>query len=159
MQNLVHETIPAAVIAAVKEAVLNARDKIAPYVVGLTDEQRETLFKMGDKSYAYVAKVADYLVAYPDYTPRRVDVDAFRADLTLHDSLMPLRTLAQSLVQMLDDTLMAAGSDMMETASAYYRSVQDAAEDGESTAKTVFDELKKRYPGANRRNPDFNTPE
>ncbi len=146
MQNLVHETIPAAVIAAVKEAVSNARDKIAPYVIGLTNEQRKELNRMGDKSRAFIEKTADYLTAYPDYTPRRINTEQFATDLKLFQDLEPIETLINSLQRMVDDTKMAAGSDMMETASAYYRSVQDAAHDGDPTAKAVFDELRKRYP-------------
>lgn len=146
MQNLVHETIPAAVITAVKEAIMNARDKIAPYVVGLTKEQRREINRMGDKSRAFIEKTADYLNSYPDYTPRRINTEEFATDLRIFEDLEPLETLIDSLQRMVADTKMAAGSDMMETASAYYRSVQDAAHDGDSTAKSVFDELRKRYP-------------
>lgn len=159
MQNLIDNTIPDAAFAAIKQGITDARGKLAPYAVGLTDEQRHDLFKMGDKSVAFIDKIAAFLTDYPDYVPRRVSPEAFASDLALFNSLRSIRTLAAAFLQTVDDTMMAAGSDMMEAGIAYYRSAQDAAEDGDATAKAVFKELNERFPFAGRRKAPDNTPD
>ena len=106
---------------------------------------------MGDKSAAYIEKASDYFNTHPDYITRRMSAKDLAADLELRKALAPLRALTLTVCQMIDDTMMAAGSDLMDAGSANYRSVQDAAKDGDAAARTVYEALRQRYPAVSRR--------
>lgn len=53
-KNQTRVEIPQTVIAEVTQKMQDCRTLLAPYLQGLTSEERESLFKMGDKTVATV---------------------------------------------------------------------------------------------------------
>lgn len=59
-KNQISVEITQTVIAEVTEKLQECRTLFAPFLQGLTSEEKETIFKMGDKTVATVQKVRDY---------------------------------------------------------------------------------------------------
>lgn len=154
-QSLISETIPQSVMDTVTQKLSEAIDAFQPYATGLSPQQRQELVKMGDKSVSYADKVSDYLQTSPDYLPRRFNVAEFGKDYAIPRQVSPARALAEKLFEMLDDTAMAAGSDVMMVCNAYYNAVQDAVHDGDAGAKAIHDDLKARYPYTSKKKQTF----
>ncbi len=154
-QSLISETIPQSVIDDVTKKHNEIIALLQPYTVGLSPDQRHELVKMGDKSVSYADKVADYLQTSPDYLPRRFDAGEFAKDYAVPRQLSPVHALARKVEEMLNDTMMAAGSDVMMVCNAYYNAVQDAVHDGDAGAKAIFEDLKARYPYTSKKKQTF----
>jgi hypothetical protein len=72
---------------------------------------------------------------------------AFDIDFTDAHGLWPVRNDAQQVYEMLDDTVMASGSESYQAALVFYNAVKAAAAQDVPGAKAVYDELKQRFPG------------
>lgn len=85
--------ISAKLSAADKDAVMQAiaaiRDKL-PFLIDLTTEDRRTIFKMGDKSRAFVSKALEVATQNPNFLPRAFDIEEMRQDLALYEALYPV---------------------------------------------------------------------
>ncbi|MEO6831657.1 MAG: hypothetical protein ABI378_05040 [Chitinophagaceae bacterium] len=144
-QNLISTTIPSAAIILMEASLHTAIDAIAPHAVSLTDKQRKDLFKMGDKSTDIAAKMKGYLGSNPEFTPNYVNKADFDMDYAIPEALRTAMALSQQLNDLIDDTIMAAGSDIMDVGMSYYHSVRSAAHDGAPGAKAIYEDLKVRF--------------
>ncbi|MDR2146601.1 MAG: hypothetical protein LBE91_09115 [Tannerella sp.] len=137
--------IPASVIAEVSQKLQECKTALAPYLMALTVEQKQSLFKMGDKTVATVQKVKSYLDTNPEFAPAYMDVTEFAKDEAVAVSLDPLQNLASQLASDLSDTATLAGSEALVAAMLYYGSVKEAASKGVATAGPVYEDLKTRF--------------
>ena len=78
MDNINNNPIPAAVLAVALKKIQDARADLAPYLHPLTIQQREEILKMGDKSLAFVTKMAEYAQSLPKLMPSYLDVPGLR---------------------------------------------------------------------------------
>jgi len=108
-KNQISVEIPQAVIAEVNQKLQDCRALLAPYLQGLTPQDRETLFKMGDKTVATVQKVKSYMDTNPEFIPSYMDKVEFLKDEAAVTSLNPLGNLATQLATDIGDTVMLAG--------------------------------------------------
>ncbi len=145
-QSLVSETIPKNIISDLEQKVGDAITAFKPYAVGLSPKDRREIVKLGDKSVPYAEKVSSYINTNGDYLPRRFDPAEFAKDFAVTQQLAEARARVQTLLEMIEDTIMAAGSDVMIVCNAYYNAVQDAVHDGDAGAKAIYEDLKARYP-------------
>jgi hypothetical protein len=58
--------------------------------------------------------------------------------------------LIKQLEEAVEDTIMAAGSEVYHAALAFYHNVQAAAKNDIPGAKAIFEDLKTRFPGGKR---------
>ena len=121
-----------------------------PVLINLTDEERKTIPKMGDKSLAFVNKAFEYARQNPSLVPTFLDLNEFGIDteavISLNKVLVPLRQLTEKL----DDTTMLSGSEAYTAALVFYNAVKGAAKAGVPGTKTVYDDLQSRFPGRGR---------
>jgi hypothetical protein len=109
------------------------------------------MLKMGDKSLAFVEKAHDYAADNPTLSPSYLDMAAFDVDFADAHGLWSLLTLVKQLHEVLEDTVMAAGSEAFHAALAFYHNVQAVAKDDVPGAKAIFEDLKTRFPGGRRK--------
>ena len=129
----------------VQAAVQTASDSLAPFLVSLTPEQRKELPKMSDKSTPFVEKALSYAASEPKLFPAYLDVEELKKDVNAVAALTTIyRSLAQ-LTEQLNDTITLAGSEAYVAALAFYNSVKQAAKMNVPGAKTIYDDLKKRF--------------
>lgn len=151
VDNSISIQIPEADLTIVRDALALIQTTLAPYVVALTPENRRKLPKMGDGTEPFVAKVMDYAVSDPQFLPPFVQVAEMKKDWDAVTGLLPLFRTVQQLDNNLGDTVMLAGSEAYEASLSYYRSVKMAAKMNVPNAKTIAEDLSKRFAGNGKR--------
>jgi hypothetical protein len=153
MANLINQAIPAQTLRDALKHVNDARALLAPYLISLTIEERESLPKMGDKSLAFVLKAAEYAQSLPDLMPRYLDVDALVIDAGVNRDLMPLFQELNGFTTDVDSTRMEAGSEGYTSALVAYNSLKTAAAQSQPGAQAAVDVLEPRFAGQGKRKP------
>jgi hypothetical protein len=146
MSNIHSQTIPPDVIAQALEKMNEAYIIIRPYLHTLSNDERETILKMGDKSLALVEKTSELAGTNPEFAPTYFNLEDLNIDLTDALSLRALENRAQQITREISDTMMLAGNEAFTQSLMYYNGVKRAVHDKVAGAQAVYDELKKRYP-------------
>ena len=146
MENRVSITISPEAIANIIAAI-NTIGQNLPSLINLSNEDRKTLPKMGDKSMAFVTKTLGYAKQNPKVVPSFLDLTEFEKDVVAVTDLNKVLIPLQQLVEKLDDTTLQAGSEAYTAALIFYNAVKGAARAGEPGMKTVYDDLQARFPG------------
>ncbi|MDR1348507.1 MAG: hypothetical protein LBJ63_08815 [Prevotellaceae bacterium] len=151
MENKHAKFIPAGVLSQVQDLVNQANALLLPYVTPLTSAERHTLPKMGEKTIGFVEKAHEFAVQNPNLCPPYLDMAEFDTDYADARNLFVLNNTTKQLNEAVDDTSMLAGSEAYQAALVFYNSVKVAARQDVTGAKAVYEELKKRFPGAKRK--------
>jgi hypothetical protein len=145
-KNEIAVVIPQSELEKINSMLVELKTAIAPYVHALTKEDIKGIAKMGDKSVAFVSKVKDYTSTNPEYVPDFMNVADFNIDVTAVASLSPLAKMVKQISNDLADTMMLSGNEALVAALLYYGNVRYNAKVGQTSAKTIYEDLKKRFP-------------
>lgn len=143
--NQINIDLPSDIVQNAIAVIQDSRKALALYLQALTPEQRQTIFKMGDKTVATVSKVKGYLTTNPEFTPKYMDDLEFNKDEDVVAQLTPLANLLKQLHSDIEDTIMLAGSEALVASMLYYGSVKEAALKGVPTAKPIYEDLQARF--------------
>lgn len=146
-KNQIAVSIPDAELQNIAKLVTDLQKAVAPYVITLTPENRHSLLKMSDKSVAFVVKNLEYTKTNPEFVPPFLSVTDMEADVNAIEQLRPLFKEIQQITDNLDDTLMLSGSEAFNAALLYYNNVKQAIKGNVPGAKTIYEDLSKRYTG------------
>ena len=108
-------------------AALQTIQKKLPFLITLSTEERRRLFKMGDKSLAFVNNSLTAAQSNPDILPASFDIQEFVRDYQLAATLTELLIALRQLSEQVDDTLLAVGSEAMSSSLTVYGYVKTAA--------------------------------
>ena len=144
-KNQINVEIPNAVITSVLQKLKACKSELAPYLQGLTAEERRDLFKMGDKTVATVQKTQSYVETNPEFIPAYMDVREFNSDVTVVNQLKPIEDLVQQLGVDVSDTRMLAGSEALQQALFYYGQVREADSKGVPSSRAIYEDLQPRF--------------
>ncbi len=144
-ENQISVEIPKEVIKKVTTKLQECKNELAPYLQALTKDERSGILKMGDKSLPTVQKVKSYMKTNPEFVPGYMDKEEFLKDEAVVSQLTPINNMAEQLYSDIDDTLMLAGSEALGGALLYYGQVREADNKGVTSAKPIYDDLKKRF--------------
>ncbi len=140
--------IPSADLANINQLVAQLKTAVAPYIQGLTPDEIAGMAKMGDKTVAFVDKVKDYTDSNPEFVPANMmNVADFKIDVAAVVALAPVSKSINQISDDLKDTLMLCGNEAFIPALMYYGNVKFNASQGVASAKTIYEDLKKRFPG------------
>jgi hypothetical protein len=109
------------------KAALQTIQKKLPFLITLSTEERRRLFKMGDKSLAFVNNSLTAAQSNPDILPASFDIQEFVRDYQLAATLTELLIALRQLSEQVDDTLLAVGSEAMSSSLTVYGYVKTAA--------------------------------
>lgn len=137
-------------VQTVTNAITALRTTLQPYLQSLSTEDRRELPKMGSRTVDFVTKAREYGVKYPHMVPTFLSMELFEEDLKSVEQLQSMQRELTPLLANLEDTLLLAGSESYQAALILYRSVKMAADTGLPDAKTIRDDLAKRFPGGPR---------
>ncbi|MBT9395169.1 hypothetical protein KLP40_18520 [Hymenobacter sp. NST-14] len=147
MPNQFSADIPAAAIQQAQQAIEALRTALEAYLHPLTPEERRTMLRMADKTVAFVQKTAEYATTSPAFVPSFVSLDEMKRDLTGLAQLTPLYQQLAQLTELLDSTMMVAGSEAYGNALTIYNNIKFMAHHRQPGAQTAYDDLKQRFPG------------
>ena len=142
------DAIPEATLTQVYGQIAAVKTALAPYTLALTQQERHAMLKMGDKSLAFVEKTHDYATDNPSLIPSYLDMDDFDKDFSDAHGLWRLHTAIHQLDELIEDTIMVAGSEAYHAALAVYHNVQAAAKQDIPGAKAIYEDLKPHFPRA-----------
>jgi hypothetical protein len=150
-KNQISIEIPQEVVDTVKEKLQECKAALAPYLQGLTADERATIFKMGNKTVATVQKTKSYVDTNPEFVPAYMDKTEFLKDEALVSLLSPIANLSTQLSTDVNDTIMLAGSEALQASLLYYGQVKEAHSKGIVTAKPIYEDLSQRFMRTSRR--------
>jgi hypothetical protein len=133
-------------ITDAKNAIITLKRILAPHFVSLSDEERQELPKMSDKSLAFVTKCLHYAKTNPEFAPNYLDIPALEEDVVNADLLIQFLNLLTAITKGLDDTAMLAGSEAYTASLSYYNTVKQGAKQNVPNAKIIYEDLKTRFP-------------
>ena len=145
MTKLHSQSIPAETISQVQTKIDEAYALLMPYVISLTTTQRMELPKMGSKTLSFVETASQLAKQNPNLCPAFLDLAAFDIDLADAVGLRVLHNSTSQLLESMDDTALAAGSEAYQQALIFYNSVKYAASQNVPGANPVYEALKYRF--------------
>ena len=143
--NQISVEIPDAVITSVLKKLNECKEELAPYMQGLTADERHDLFKMGDKTIATVQKTQSYVVTNPEFVPNYMDIQEFNRDYSVVNQLKPVEDLINQLAVDVSDTRMLAGSEALQQSLFYYGQVREADSKGVPSSRAIYEDLQPRF--------------
>ena len=145
MDNVNDQLIPAAVLAGALKKIREARADLAPFLHPLTTKQRQEIPKMGDKTLAFVTKVAGYAQSLTKLMPTYMDVPGLVVDAATSNDLLEVYQELDGFTTDVDSTRMVAGSEGYTAALMGYGALQSAAQDKQPGAQAAVTELAPRF--------------
>lgn len=118
-QNLVSLELSDSLLAELSSLIGQVEERTA-MLVALDNDTRRGLTKMGDRSESFVRQALAALDQNREIVPPSLKLDDALADLKAVDQLRPLRQRVAKLLERLEDTEMALGSDAMIAALEGY---------------------------------------
>lgn len=134
----------AADIATINAAFASIQGKL-PFLIQLTEQENQDLYKMGPDAKSYVDKTKNLTVTQPAFVPQFMPVAEFNKDYQLFNDLAPLRQLAQNLAVGIEETQRGLGHEMMMFMKAYYNNGKEGNDQGIVGADVVLSELGPFY--------------
>ncbi|BAY26588.1 hypothetical protein NIES2100_64040 [Calothrix sp. NIES-2100] len=126
------------------KAALQTVQKKLPFLITLSNDERRSLLKMGDKSLAFVNNSVTAAQSNREILPASFDVEELVRDYQLASALTELLTSMRQLTEQVDDTLLAVGSEAMSSSLTVYDYVKTAAKKTPGL-KTVAEQLGERF--------------
>ena len=144
-ENIVNVQISEEDKTAIEGAIATLEEKLMPYLIALTPDQRREYPKVKDRTLPFVEKVSDYVDSAPEFVPSFMKVDDFKTDFAAYDLLTGMWRRLSQIDAGLDDTVLMSGSEAYKAALSYYNSVKQGARVNAPNAKKVYEQLKKRF--------------
>jgi hypothetical protein len=145
-QNIHRQAIPADVLEQIETKSREIKDLLAPYIIALTPQERRSLPKMGDKTVAFVEKAYQYFIENSELRPNFVNEAEYTVD---YRDAVDLRVAASNIAQAsdaLNDLLLISGSEAYQASLGMYANLATQASRNIGNAKTLYAELRKRFP-------------
>ena len=150
MNNIHNQSIPQEILDQAKAKIEEAIGLVKPYSVILTEDQRASVIKVGDRKFTCVTKTFAYTKTNPEFIPSFLNVSDFETDMKDADGHPDIVTLTNQLYNYFDDTKLAARSEAYSAALYYYGNVQQAASVNLPGAKAIYDDLKQYFAKASK---------
>ncbi|MDR2408014.1 MAG: hypothetical protein LBE13_07880 [Bacteroidales bacterium] len=155
--NVHSNAIPPEVIEALNKKIREINQMLAPYATPLTAHERRDLPVMGDKTVSFVEKAFEYAKENTDLCPSFLDLNAFAVDMADATGLRVVRNSVNQAFEVVDDIVLLAGSEAYQSALAFYNYIKLLVSQDVPRAKTIYEELKKRFPGRSKAKKDVDT--
>jgi len=98
----------------------------------------------------WIKKVYDYMVANPTLVPAYIDLPEHRKDIEAREDMRPIQEKLTQLHEKFDDTFIVIGHDLYVNSLSFYRNLKAAAQANVPGATSIYEELKKQFPGGKK---------
>ena len=130
---------------SIEGAIAVLGEKLAPFLIALTPEQRHQIPKVKDKTLPFLEKVMAYTKSNPEIVPKYLDLQALDIDYNAYTLLKTYSRKLSQLINNLDDSIMLSGSEAYKGALTFYNAAKQAAKTNVPGAKEVFEDLNERF--------------
>lgn len=135
------EAEKAAVITKINEA-----KALMPFLITLTEDERKRGKGIGNKNLSYVQKCMEGAIAFPNELKKNFDTAEFKKDVELFNNLIGAYIACAALLELIDDSMKAAGIDAMGSSSEVYASLKSSAKNN-ANVKAIVAEIAERFKG------------
>lgn len=132
-------------VQRVQQALEEIRREL-PFLLQLMGADRPSLINVGENLAPFLEQAYRDAEANPDLVPPSLDMEELERDIALFNQLKRILGPVNELVELLNDTHLAAGSDAFETTIVFYKNVRMAAKLGDEDAQRMLDSLKENLP-------------
>jgi hypothetical protein len=94
------------------------------FLIGLSNEERRQIPKMGRKSQTFTVRALDMATQHSDVMPRHLNIEEARRDVALFEALNPILQSVNHLRELIEDTQMLAGSEAYAAARLAYNAAK-----------------------------------
>jgi hypothetical protein len=122
-QNLITAILSAQDAAEVQQFLTQAKAKLS-FLLSLQTDDVITLFKVGNAYLPFIDLAYETVVAHPEILPGVFDKDEFIRDYNLLSALRPIFNKVNELLESIQKTFTAVGSDAMVGALEVYTAVK-----------------------------------
>ena len=140
-----------AVLATADQATITTKTNeiraLLAVLVNLTPEERRALPKMSSGNEPFVTKALEYAEANPGLVPPFLNVPEWRKDYNYRNALRQVLQVIRPLVESIDDTELAAGSEAYTAALKFYETTRMAADMNVAGAGSIAEDLGERFSG------------
>lgn len=134
-------------ITDINAALTTVRTKL-PFLISITNQERQELAKLGEKTVGFHDKCLNYMSTNPEFLPGFISTAEVTKDQALRNQVGQFEPNLRTLMESVSDTLMLLGSELLMADLAYYQSVREAAKRGRPGADTIYNDLRTRFPGS-----------
>lgn len=127
-KNKISATLPQADKDEILTKFAEIKNKL-PFLMNLTKGERSDLRKVGSKNMTYVIDCLRAGQTFPEILPQGLSMAELERDLQLHHSMNDLAVSLRALLEGIEDTAMAAGSDAMITSDQVYAYLKQGAKE------------------------------
>ena len=135
-------------VTAIATAIATIKTNL-PFLINLSPVERQTFSKMGDVGFVYVTKAVEHATNNASVIPPAISVAEGKKDLDLANALRPILQQLNSLVESVDDTMMAAGVEAKDFADNFYNIVKVMATTNTPGMTAIAQDLAVFYEKAN----------
>lgn len=144
-QPIVTVTVPAKVLADLKQGIEKLQADAAPYIIPLTNKQRSKRLKMGAKSVAFVTKTFNYASATPNFAPFDIDVPGLGTNLATTAGLAPVIAALKQLAFDLEGTAIVSSGSAKAAGLAIYNQTHGLADRNVAGAQAAFNDMHLQF--------------
>lgn len=148
-ENRVSATLSAADKDAILAALALIKSKL-PFLVGLNDDERGELPRLGNKTLGYDRDCQEAMTARPDLIPGFVNQPELAKDRALWQPLGEILAVLSPLTGGVQDTFDVVGSEIFDADRAFHANVREATKRGVAGASDIYARIKVRFPGRPR---------
>lgn len=138
---------------ALNQNLENILTDLGKYSVNLTQEERKSARNVSSKREAYVRATLRAAKDHEDFLPRDIDVSVFEQSLSLFEQQLKLMGKLNKITEMIEDTKVAIGQELMYYTDSIYVALQ-AARKREAMVDRTLIELE----GFNKRSKQDDSP-
>ena len=110
---------------------------LMPFLALLPLEDKKRIYKMGTKLEGFVSVIDQAAVAFPDAIPASNPYDVFKSRIVLYEQLTHVSSATGSMHQLVEDTRVKLGSEILLTANIYYSSFKKLSKNDVAMAETL----------------------
>jgi hypothetical protein len=115
-------------------------------LINISADDVRGLAKFGPRNNDFIYRAMAIIRAMPEYKPGFLDLDAFQRDLDAITLLAGLLDKLRKCFDLVEDSMMVAGSEGYQAALAIYAALKSAARLGSNDAQVAVDDLAQRLP-------------
>jgi hypothetical protein len=127
---------------------IQAISELLPRLITLTDESKDEMPDMeSQKNLSFTGTAIELARANPDMLNGIVEIEDVESEWTSMKNLGVIKKQLEELLQKIADTAALSGYEPYMSALLFYKFVQKLANEGNSKALVIFDELHQHFPG------------
>ncbi|HRK29030.1 MAG TPA: hypothetical protein PK239_17285 [Chitinophagales bacterium] len=138
-------TLTPAEITTLNDAITAIRTVLDGKTVNLTPEERSQLYKMRNNRLSLAEIALDQANSNPNLVPSYISLTEAQRDMAYYKQLRTYISILQSLLETLDDTQKAVGSEVLKFCLPYYQSVKQAAQLAVPGTTILYEELNQFF--------------